>query len=75
MILDRRITVCDQCLTACCWLGILMCWESTNAGTTEKSIDELRKLNREDPMYWFKSPHTGAIDQHALADYHEAISL
>jgi len=71
-ILDRKITVCSECLQASCWLGIFMCQESKFAGTCEKTVAELRVLGRESPDYWFKSGHTGAIDQHAMADYLEA---
>jgi hypothetical protein len=76
MILDRKITVCDRCLMASCWLGIFMCQESKFAGTCEKTVQELHDLNAQYPReyhsYWFKSPHTGAVDQHLLAEY-EAI--
>lgn len=46
------ITVCDKCLQASCWQGIFMCQESTNAGVTEKTRDELLALNLENPCYW-----------------------
>jgi hypothetical protein len=49
-----------------------MCQESKWAGTCEKTVAELRALGRESPDYWFKSVHTGAVDQHAMADYLEA---
>jgi hypothetical protein len=73
MILDRRITVCDQCLQASCWLGIFMCQESKFAGTCEKTVRELRALGRESPDYWFKSVDTGAVNQHDMANYQESI--
>lgn len=69
MILDREITVCDNCLRASCWQGIFMCEKSRNAGTIEKTVGELHDLSLENPEYWFKSPHTGAIDQHGLGAY------
>jgi|GEM_PF-1775579 len=72
-ILDRRITVCGHCLQASCWHGIFMCCESRGTGTVEKTVGELRDLKREHPSYWFKNPSTGAIDQHAMAEY-EALS-
>ncbi len=75
MILDRKITVCDACLTAACWLAIFPCEKYRGAGTMEKTVQELHDLNvqypREHHSYWFKSSHTGAIDQHALAEYEE----
>lgn len=72
-ILDRPITVCSNCLQASCWLGIFMCHNARAAGIVEKTVRELRELKRESPHYWFKNPHTGAIDQHAMAEY-EALS-
>jgi hypothetical protein len=75
-ILERPITVWDACLTATCWLGLFYCQQYKTAGTCEKTVKELHDLNVQYPCehhsYWFKSPHTGAIDQHALAEY-EAI--
>lgn len=49
---SRTITVCDECLRACCWKGIFMCDVSRNAGTTEKTVEELRGLGREHSDYW-----------------------
>lgn len=68
-ILEREITVCDHCYQASCWLGIFMCEASRRAGTKQMTVRELRNLKYEHPSYWFKSPHTGAIDQHAMAEY------
>ena len=48
----RLITVCDKCLTACCWHGIFMCDNAYGAGTVEKTARELRKLNLEHPSYY-----------------------
>lgn len=72
-ILDRKITVCAKCLIACCWQGILLCEESRGASATEMPVSKLRMLAYENPSYWFKDSNTGAIDQHALADYQAAI--
>lgn len=49
---ETSVTVCDKCLQASCWQGIFMCWESRGAGTTEKTIAELRDLNLENECYW-----------------------
>lgn len=49
---EKTITVCDACLMACCWKGILLCWDAYTAGTTEKTIEELRALGREHECYW-----------------------
>ncbi|MHB8272686.1 hypothetical protein [Bradyrhizobium sp.] len=49
---DIRVTVCDNCLQASCWQGIFMCYESVSAGTTVKTVAELRKLNLENESYW-----------------------
>lgn len=46
------ITVCDKCLTASCWKGIFLCYESDHAGTTEKSYRELLCLDLEHPCYF-----------------------
>ena len=49
---NQLITVCDKCLKASCWQGVFMCDDSVNAGTIEKSISELKKLNLEHSDYW-----------------------
>ena len=51
---ETLIDVCAKCLTASCWHGEFMCDESQFAGTVEKTIDELKKLNLEHPDYWIK---------------------
>jgi len=70
-ILEYPVTVCDACLKASCWLGIFLCENHFNAGTKKVAVGELRKLGLEHSDYWFKSPHTGAIDQHAAAEYQQ----
>lgn len=49
---DTLITVCDQCLRACCWQGYFMCDKSKSAGTIQKTIGELKTLGLENPHYW-----------------------
>jgi hypothetical protein len=49
---ERTVTVCDQCLRACCWQGIFYCDDYRNAGTVEKTLAELAALNLEHPHYW-----------------------
>ena len=49
---DSRVTVCDACLCAACWQGKFYCAEYKSAGTTTKTVAELRKLNRENECYW-----------------------
>ncbi|TVM01733.1 MAG: hypothetical protein CV087_10470 [Candidatus Brocadia sp. WS118] len=49
---SKTITVCDKCLQASCWQGIFMCDKADIAGTVEKTIDELKALNLENPCYW-----------------------
>jgi len=51
----RMITVCDACLQASCWQGIFMCDKSRDAGTVEKSIEELQRLDLEHSDYWKES--------------------
>ena len=49
--LNEMITVCDKCLTACCWQGIFMCQQAGEAGTIKKSRQELIALNFEHQCY------------------------
>lgn len=65
----RLVTVCDHCFRASCWHGISMCYTAREAGTIEKPVRELMSLHREHPMYWFKNPNTGALDEQSWADY------
>ncbi len=53
---DDVITVCDNCLTASCWLGEFYCEQYKTAGTVEKTVAELKELNLEHSDYW-KSGH------------------
>ncbi len=50
----EKIIVCDKCLMASCWHGEFMCEESFSpgAGTVEKTIKELKKLNLENSHHW-----------------------
>ena len=47
-----QITVCDACLQASCWMGHFYCDEYKDAGTTVKTVAELRQLDREHQSYW-----------------------
>lgn len=49
---DRRVTVCDACLTASCWHGVFMCDRAQSAGTTERTVAELEALGREHPSHY-----------------------
>lgn len=49
---DRKVTVCDECLQASCWQGILLCDKARDAGPIEKTVSELRALDREHEWYW-----------------------
>ena len=49
---DRMVTVCDKCLRACCWNGIFYCDDYQHAGTVDKTVAELRKLDLEHSDYW-----------------------
>lgn len=57
----KTITVCDNCLRACCWQGEFMCdMAYGGAGTVEKTVKELRSLNAgEHESYWDINPNTG----------------
>lgn len=46
----REVTVCGACLTASCWHGEFMCEKSRTAKTVQRSVAELRALNREHPQ-------------------------
>lgn len=48
----KTVTVCANCLCASCWHGIFMCDEAKHAGTVEKTVEELRKLDREHESYY-----------------------
>lgn len=56
---NRLVTVCDRCLRASCWWWIFPCDEAVNAGLVEKTVDELRALNREHEDYFL--PHAKAV--------------
>jgi len=49
---DKIITVCNKCLRACCWQGYFMCDEAKYAGTVEKTVSKLKKLDLEHSDYW-----------------------
>jgi hypothetical protein len=44
-ISQKIVTVCDKCLRDSCLQGVFYCEDYLTAGTTEKTIEELRKLN------------------------------
>ena len=46
------ITVCDKCLRASCWQGLYKCDKSRDAGTVEKTREELEALDLEHSSYW-----------------------
>lgn len=48
----KTITVCSECECACCWKGIFMCQKAYDAGTVERTPDQLRSLGREHSDYW-----------------------
>lgn len=50
---NKKVTVCDKCFRACCWQGQFMCDDSRTAGTTEKTVAELRTADHgEHEDYW-----------------------
>ena len=51
---SKKIIVCDACLQASCWQGEFMCEQAREAGTTEKTREELIELELEHPSYWDK---------------------
>ncbi len=46
---DYWVTVCANCLCACCWHGGFGCNKYKTAGTVQKKASELDKLNVEHP--------------------------
>lgn len=54
---NRTVTVCSACLQASCWQGKFFCDDYGTAGTVEKTVSELRKLNLENPAYWAELPY------------------
>lgn len=74
-ILDRKVTVCSECLCACCWQGAFYCDNYRTAKVVEKTVRELKALGpKESPDYWFKSPDSGKVDQQALEEYRAAVT-
>lgn len=49
---DKNVEVCDKCMKASCWYGEFMCDEAYDAGTTIKTVKELRELKVEHEDYW-----------------------
>ena len=49
---DQKVTVCSECLRACCWHGEIMCEDARHAYTTVRTVAELRKLGLEHPSHW-----------------------
>jgi len=49
--LDETITVCAECLRACCWQGIFMCDAAQTADITKKTRRELIPLHLESTDY------------------------
>jgi hypothetical protein len=56
---EKKVTVCDACLRACCWQGEFYCEDYKHAGTVEKTVAELRKLRLENEHYWRDLDGTG----------------
>ena len=57
---DMLITVCAECLRACCWQGEVMCDNARDADILDRTVASLRKLNAqpyfdgEHEDYWKK---------------------
>jgi hypothetical protein len=49
---SKLIEVCNMCMTASCWYGEELCDKSRYAGTTVKTVAELRKLKLEHQSQW-----------------------
>lgn len=70
---SRMVTVCDKCLMAACWRGLFMCDRSASAGTTRRSVGDLRLLDREHPGFYKRDddnyPEPG-VDVTAIKQLH-----
>ena len=53
---DHKVTVCAACKCASCWQGEFYCDKYKTASTIEMTIEELRKLRRENECYWEPKP-------------------
>lgn len=51
---DKLITVCASCLRATCWYYMFLCDNYLDADITQKTVKELRELNREHGCYWYE---------------------
>ena len=49
------VTVCSECLRACCWRGEFMCDDAVSADIIDKTVAELRRLKLEHSDYWRRS--------------------
>ena len=47
-----KITVCAECLTASCWHGEIMCWDSKTADVVELERNELDQMAIEHPSHY-----------------------
>jgi hypothetical protein len=58
---QRLVTVCASCMRACCWQGEFYCDNYKGAGTTRKTVAELRAGNYgESEHYWGIPEQEGA---------------
>jgi len=48
---NKIITVCENCLCACCAQGKHQC-KKPDSGTTKKTVFELRQLEIENEFFW-----------------------
>lgn len=51
---DISVTVCAECLTACCWHGDFYCEKYKVANVKQMSVRELGKLGLESSFYWMQ---------------------
>ena len=66
----RLVEVCDECGRACCYHGdTFMCWESTNAGTVKKTVEELDLANLEHEGYYSKEKMVEVYGEEAPHGY------
>ena len=65
----RLVEVCSECGDACCWHGEHMCWESKNAGTELKTVEELDLADNEHKEHYSKEKMMAVYGEEAPHGY------
>lgn len=70
---ERTVTVCAACLRTSCWNFISPFEAAWGAGTAEKSVSELRELNKEDSRHYEQRCIDADVLRHALISADEML--